>query len=167
MSWTEERVEALKQLWNQGVSVSKISAKLEGMSRSAVIGKVHRLGLEKRGRRYSCTKVTPPAPPKPPPVKEQKQRAVAAKVVTEVVSHPVKEPERVDTSPATIVVPISRRLKLVELTEQTCKWPNGSLDDIHFCGNPVKKRTKKDAPYCEYHCRLAYQPIQERRRQAK
>ena len=48
MSWTDERVEMLKKLWADGLSASQIAAKLGGVSRNAVIGKVHRLGLSNR-----------------------------------------------------------------------------------------------------------------------
>jgi GcrA cell cycle regulator len=59
-------------------------------------------------------------------------------------------------------VPISRRLVLTELTERTCKWPNGDplAEDFNFCGNDIGE----NGPYCTYHSRLAYQPAAERRR---
>ena len=51
MSWTDERVELLKKLWNQGLSASQIAAELGGgVTRNAVIGKVHRLGLSGRAK---------------------------------------------------------------------------------------------------------------------
>ncbi|MER8387274.1 hypothetical protein NKH14_17455 [Mesorhizobium sp. M1380] len=60
------------------------------------------------------------------------------------------------------VVPVSRNLKLVELTDQTCKWPNGDpqAEDFAFCGNHVPS----DGPYCRYHSRIAYQPPTIRQR---
>jgi GcrA cell cycle regulator len=66
---------------------------------------------------------------------------------------------------ANVVVPISRRLVLTELTERTCKWPVGDplKDDFHFCGN----ESPDASPYCGYHQRLAYQPVHERRRPAQ
>ncbi len=61
-----------------------------------------------------------------------------------------------------VVVPISRRLRLVELTERTCKWPNGDplSEDFSFCGN----ESAETGPYCKYHAKLAFQPAAERRR---
>jgi GcrA cell cycle regulator len=61
-----------------------------------------------------------------------------------------------------VVVPISRRLKLIELTEHTCKWPNGDplAEDFSFCGND----SLETGPYCTYHSRIAFQPASERRR---
>ena len=61
-----------------------------------------------------------------------------------------------------VVVPISRRLRLIELTEHTCKWPNGDplAEDFSFCGN----ESQESGPYCTYHSRIAFQPASERRR---
>src|SRR5688572_32922112 len=62
MSWTDERIERLKELWSQGVTASQIADELGGVSRNAVIGKAHRLGLQSRP---SPVKPNEPAPPKP------------------------------------------------------------------------------------------------------
>ena len=61
-----------------------------------------------------------------------------------------------------VVVPISRKLSLIELNEKTCKWPIGDPlhDSFHFCGND----SGESGPYCTYHARLAFQPPAERRR---
>ena len=61
-----------------------------------------------------------------------------------------------------VVVPISRHLKLVDLSERTCKWPNGDplSEDFSFCGAD----SKDTGPYCTYHSRVAFQPVAERRR---
>ena len=63
--------------------------------------------------------------------------------------------------PEDVVVPISLHATILTLTEQTCKWPIGdpSAEDFHFCGC----RSNSGSPYCEYHARLAYQPLQDRR----
>ena len=64
--------------------------------------------------------------------------------------------------PVDNVVPISRRLRLVQLNERTCKWPNGDplSEDFNFCGNDCAET----GPYCTYHSRIAFQPAAERRR---
>ena len=61
-----------------------------------------------------------------------------------------------------VVVPISRRLQLVQLSERTCKWPNGDplTEDFSFCGND----SAESGPYCSYHAEIAFQPASERRR---
>lgn len=174
MSWTEDRVELLKNLWAEGLSASQIAAQIGGISRNAVIGKVHRLKLSSRGR------ATPPpgrqkkaardAAPAPRgnvrPVIQQKA-AVTASVVgaTALQSQFEAETAVVIAAPVPVnpvVVPISRRLALTELTERTCKWPIGDplSEDFHFCGNDAGEAS----PYCAYHARLAFQPAAERRR---
>lgn len=171
MNWTEERVELLKKFWAEGLSASQIAAKLGGVSRNAVIGKVHRLKLSSRGR---ATAAAPRAkkPGKSPAQNKSAQRpsgysrsqpvsigatALQQNYITEAVAEQVLKPAK------DVVVPISRHLKLVELTEQTCKWPIGDplQEDFHFCGND----STENVPYCTYHSRLAFQPASERRRQ--
>ena len=168
MSWTDDRVETLKKLWTEGLSASQIAKELGEVSRNAVIGKVHRLGLESRQK----------ASPKP----EGEGAADAADAAQEpsaIPSSPEAPVERVDepvapvieaandSDPAgsaddDIVVPIPMKLKLTELTERTCKWPIGDPmhDDFHFCGHEADE----GRPYCEYHSTLAFQPASERRR---
>ena len=66
---------------------------------------------------------------------------------------------------APVVVPISLHATILTLTEQTCKWPIGdpSTEGFHFCG----QRSGSGIPYCEYHSRIAYQPVHDRRRDRK
>src|SRR4051794_29681788 len=66
MSWTEERIERLKKMWHDGATASQIADELGGVSRNAVIGKAHRLGLEQR-----------PSPVKPGEEKEKKAAPAA------------------------------------------------------------------------------------------
>lgn len=170
MNWTDERVEKLKKLWSEGLSASQIAAQLGGVSRNAVIGKVHRLALPGRAKAGG----TPTATRAKRPTTAPRPSNFAPRVVTRTVARPagatvVKEEiafeyddaplARIDTN---VVLPMSRRLELTELTERTCKWPNGDplTDDFHFCGN----ESPDNSPYCLYHQRLAYQPSAERRR---
>ncbi|WP_375262703.1 GcrA family cell cycle regulator [Palleronia sp.] len=93
MSWTDERVELLKKMWNEGQSASQIAKELGGVTRNAVIGKVHRLGLSNRaqGGDVDATVVEPAAPAEPEPV------------VTEAVEPSVQKPvadEPVEAAPA-------------------------------------------------------------------
>ena len=78
----------------------------------------------------------------------------AVDVVAETVVKPASD----------VVVPISRRLSLLQLSERTCKWPIGDpmKDDFHFCGC----ESADTSPYCSYHAKLAYQPVGERRKAA-
>ena len=170
MNWTDERVEKLKKLWAEGLSASQIAAQLGGVSRNAVIGKVHRLGLPGRAKAGG----TPTASRPKRPASSARPTNFAPRVATRTVTRPagatvMKEEVafEYDDAPvalvaANVVVPMSRRLELTDLTERTCKWPNGDplTEDFHFCGN----ESPDNSPYCTYHQRLAYQPSGERRR---
>jgi len=166
MNWTDERVEMLRKLWSEGLSASQIAAQLGGVSRNAVIGKVHRLKLSGRGRATSSA----PRPKKPQntAARPTPQRVVRPTTIS-VGANALQV--NFDAEPAErqyvrqqvdVVVPISRRLALTQLSEKTCKWPNGDplAEDFSFCGNECGD----SGPYCAYHAKLAYQPASERRR---
>jgi len=88
MSWTDERVETLKKMWGEGQSASQIAKELGGVTRNAVIGKVHRLGLSNRAGSSSAApskpaakeKAAKPATPKPAPKPRAKTTAAPASV---------------------------------------------------------------------------------------
>lgn len=165
MNWTDERVELLRKLWSEGLSASQIAAQLGGVSRNAVIGKVHRLKLSGRGRATASAPRAKKASAGPAKTTVRPTRTITASIGAtalqvqfdaEPVARQVMRPVQ------NVVVPISRRLELTQLTERTCKWPNGDplAEDFNFCGNEVGE----SGPYCGYHSRLAYQPATERRR---
>ena len=164
MSWTDERVETLKKLWLEGLSASQIAAELGGVTRNAVIGKVHRLGLS--GRTRSTRAVAPRPNPK------AKQAPVAQPLTSgnlklkpqpraEAEEAPMPSPQPV-LSLVDAKGPQSRRATILMLNDRVCKWPIGdpSKEDFHFCGCP----SAVGSPYCEYHTKIAYQPVRERRR---
>lgn len=168
MNWTEERVEALRKLWAEGLSASQIAAQLGGVSRNAVIGKVHRLKLSSRGRATAAPsrqkKTAQPAPAKPQARMQPAPRPATPSVGANALqaqfdAQPAPRPA---PRPVDNVVPISRNLQLVQLNERTCKWPNGDplADDFHFCGN----ESMEGGPYCRFHAKIAFQPASERRR---
>ncbi|MEK1889023.1 MAG: GcrA family cell cycle regulator [Phyllobacterium sp.] len=170
MNWTDERVEQLKKLWAEGLSASQIAAQLGGVSRNAVIGKVHRLKLSGRGKTTS----TQTRSKKINTGSSGGSRSggspghVSARVVNRSIGATALQTEYstelvpVMKTVTDVVVPISRRLELVQLNERTCKWPVGDplQPDFNFCGNDVGE----SGPYCGYHSRLAYQPASDRRR---
>jgi GcrA cell cycle regulator len=88
MSWTEERIERLKKMWHEGATASQIADELGGVSRNAVIGKAHRLGLEQR-----------PSPVKPGEEKEVKKPA-AAPVAAAAPKAAAPKPEAPEAAPA-------------------------------------------------------------------
>jgi GcrA cell cycle regulator len=158
MTWTDERVEILKKLWAEGLSASRIATELGGVTRNAVIGKVHRLGLAARA------KSPPSAGSRPRKARSHAQMLrvsrpsvrgnTALAHVFDLEAEP--EPELVDN-----VIPLGQRRTLLELTEQTCRWPIGDPghSDFFFCGG----QTITGLPYCAYHSRVAYQPANLRR----
>ncbi|MBX3598754.1 MAG: GcrA family cell cycle regulator [Rhizobiaceae bacterium] len=170
MEWTDERVELLRKYWSEGLSASRIAAQLGGVSRNAVIGKVHRLKLSSRGR----TATVATRQKKVPTVTKTVVKTAAPRTVTTTTTVSIGATAlqaQFDVEPVArrhlrpvedVVVPISRRLSLVQLNERTCKWPNGDplMDDFNFCGNDVCE----GSPYCKYHAKLAFQPASERRR---
>jgi len=159
VSWTDERVELLKKLWSDGLSASQIAAELGGITRNAVIGKVHRLGLSGRAKSSSA------GAPRPRKARTSSHMlrigrgairgntALAQAYEVEVEA----EPELIDN-----IIPIGQRRTILELNEQTCRWPVGDpgSGDFFFCGG----NTVSGLPYCAYHSRVAYQPVTDRRR---
>ena len=172
MNWTDERVEKLKRLWAEALSASQIAAQLGGVSRNAVIGKVHRLNLPGRAKAGGSTAANrsakrPAAPARPA---NYPARVATRPVARTVGATALKDDVEVALSDLSyvpsndVVVPISRKLALTDLTERTCKWPMGDplKDDFHFCGVDASEAS----PYCGYHARLAYQPVADRRKAA-
>lgn len=167
MNWTEERVERLKKLWAEGLSASQIAADLGGVTRNAVIGKVHRLGLSGRAK---PARTSAPRPRKQRPVRPMRSEPTYASygnAALKVEMMPVAdvEPEVVPLVIETLEVPPEERKTILELTEYTCKWPVGdpSTEDFYFCG----RKSSIGLPYCEHHSRVAYQPLNDRRRERR
>jgi GcrA cell cycle regulator len=186
MSWTDERVETLKTMWSEGKSASQIAKELGGVTRNAVIGKVHRLGLSNRvggPERPDDEPLDPPvdeATPEPvaepatgeaQPAATTAPRPAAKETPPAVRAKPAGQPLPPQPSSSEIsaealanlaeVAKKARRLSLMQLTERTCKWPVGdpATDDFWFCGLP----SVPGKPYCETHVAVAFQPMSARR----
>ncbi len=181
MGWTEERVELLKKLWLEGLSASQIAGVLgEGVTRNAVIGKVHRLKLTGRAKPASSTpraRTAPRAPgirrvaggmPRPGsaisgmlksrsvPVAPM-HGATALKIDAEFEAETYVAPQVQE-----LFIPEDQRLSLLQLNEHTCKWPIGDplTPDFYFCG----QNAEEGKPYCEFHARRAYHQIEKKKR---
>ncbi|MES0864640.1 GcrA family cell cycle regulator [Ruegeria sp. SCPT10] len=187
MSWTDERVELLKKMWGEGQSASQIAKELGGVTRNAVIGKVHRLGLSNRATGAAPAKSEPkekpapspkveakpkpapktePARPAPAPAAESKPAVPARRQIIPAGQPLPPQPSANEISPEALakvneVEKKAKKLTLMELTEKTCKWPVGdpATDDFWFCGLPVEP----GKPYCEAHVGVAFQPMSSRR----
>lgn len=190
MSWTDERVEKLKELWGDGMSASQIAKALGAVTRNAVIGKVHRLGLSNRGTASGAQSASSEAKPAQKPAKPSRpEKAAAEPKPAAAPEEPKPAPVAVRTQPvirdatqprapglptpeeqaarATLVEieKMARKLDLMSLTERTCKWPIGdpTEEDFHFCGLP----SAAGKPYCEHHVAVAFQPMSTRRDRAR
>ncbi len=169
MSWTDERVELLRQHWTEGKSASQIATLLgHGLTRNAIIGKVHRLGLAGRAKSPSSAPSRPRAPSPQPgahrtaPARSPTIAQRAVRGATALAIAPLTETEAEPEAYESVVLPMSLRVTIVELKEAMCRWPLGdpSSPDFRYCGSPVA-----GGPYCAHHGRLAYQPAQDRRRE--
>jgi len=161
MSWTDDRVELLRKLWAEGLSASQIAAELGGVTRNAVIGKVHRLGLSGRAKSTSQSSA---ARQKRASSRSSGYNRSGRSSRSNLPATSGSRAGDADKASALVDIPEPTHLKLslLKLTEQTCKWPVGDPqeEDFSFCGNNVRE----GAPYCEYHCRVAYQPVADRKR---
>lgn len=168
MSWTDERVETLRKLWTDGHSASQIAAEIgNGITRNAVIGKVHRLGLSGRVKAPSTTvarpRVSQPRVHRPAAV--QRSGSMGGGMVrgnTALAFAPRAYEAPVLKTVEEVVLPMSERVTIMELKESMCRWPLGdpATSEFRYCGG----KSDTGATYCPYHSRMAYQPAQDRRR---
>jgi GcrA cell cycle regulator len=190
MSWTDERVETLKRMWGEGQSASQIAKELGGVTRNAVIGKVHRLGLSNRvggkeeeeeapalaaGRAEPAQRSEPASARPEVPRPAAPAAAVPASNVTPLpvrkaiipAGQPLPpQPSLNEISPEALasvreVEKRARKLSLMELTERTCKWPIGDPATEDFWFCGLPSLPGK--PYCEAHVGVAFQPMSARR----
>lgn len=185
MAWTEDRVATLTKLWADGLSASQIAKKLGGVTRNAVIGKVHRLGLSGRAK-PSAPKPAQSAPRKTAkPKTAARAGTTASAAAAEPASTPASRAANVKAAltkpkvqakpkpqPASLDAPLKAKpLKdgsyatILTLTDHMCKWPIGdpTADEFRFCG----RKTDVDEPYCTAHSMVAYQPSRRRNSSGK
>ena len=157
MSWTDERVELLKKLWADGLSASQIAGELGGITRNAVIGKVHRLGLSGRAKSPSSS-----APRVRKPRSHMLRVSRPAMRGNTALALAYEMDADLDLEPVQLVIPVEQRRNLLELNEETCRWPVGdpATPEFYFCGG----KSITGLPYCASHSRVAYQPAADRRR---
>jgi GcrA cell cycle regulator len=142
--WTDPRVESLKSLWLEGLSASQVAKQLGGVTRNAVIGKIHRLGLSGRaagGNAAPRVRATRAARIAPPP-SGQVATATCERTRREPVVLQFEGPGRVSS--------------MAGLHGHICKWPIGDPHgaEFSFCGQDAPG----DGPYCGDHHRRAHQP---------
>ena len=138
MSWNESNVARLKELWDQGLPTAQIG-KLLGFTKNAVVGKAHRIGLERR-----------PSPIRRTAVKPDRKKARSPIVPTLKFEASKEEPKELVKQS---FQPAIKNL-FTSQTKRGCEWPEGHPDesDFKFCG----KDRFEDKPYCLDHCAVAY-----------
>ena len=140
MSWNEEKVKKLKELWGKGSTASQIAEIIGGISRNAVIGKAHRLNLSSKikTRNASSSQIFDSNSEE----NNSKQRQGRKSKFKSLLIEKDFEPENPK--------------KLEELDESSCKWPVGHPEEklFYFCG----RSSLKDFSYCKLHLLYAYQP---------
>ncbi|MBI1200359.1 MAG: GcrA cell cycle regulator [Phenylobacterium sp.] len=135
--WTDARVELLSDLWREGLSASQIARRLGGVTRNAVIGKVHRLGLS--GRARASTPGT-----RRPKVRRERRLRIIKPVPAAAFDRPAIEP------------PASGGATVLSVRRGQCRWPIGEPrhDDFRLCGRAATR-----GAYCAAHGALAYRPV--------
>src|SRR5579871_2315802 len=135
MEWNEERIAALARLWKEGFSAAQVAQQLGGVSRSAVIGKIHRLGIAGRD-----------APSRP--------RGSVARTATKRATVQGGRRKTTPAAPRRALLPVAPfevapTATLISLNEHGCRWPIGDPDDENFgfCG----RRREGRGAYCEGH----------------
>ena len=140
MSWTDEKVTKLKELWGKGNTASQIAEIIGGVSRNAVIGKAHRLNLSAKIKTRTAT--SNQAFENTQIDKNNKNKRGRKNKFKSLIIEKDFEPENPK--------------QLEELDENSCKWPVGhpNQKDFYFCG----RSSLKDFSYCKLHLLYAYQP---------
>ena len=141
MSWNDDNVSRLKELWDQGLPTAQIG-KLLGFTKNAVVGKAHRIGLERRPSPIRRTAVKP-------------DRKKARSPVMPKLNFENNQNQKNETySSGKSFQPAINNIFSTN-SKRTCEWPKGHPDELgfHFCG----KDRFEDKPYCLEHCSVAYE----------
>jgi len=139
MSWNEEKVAKLKELWGKGSTANEIAMIIGGISRNAVIGKAHRLNLSYKIKTRSSSSLN--------------------KNINKIENNPKEKLSRKSRFQSLIIekdFEPENPKKLEELDDNSCKWPIGHPEEksFYFCG----RSSLKDFSYCKLHLLYAYQP---------
>ena len=140
MSWNDDNVTRLRDLWDQGLPTAQIG-KLLGFTKNAVVGKAHRIGLERRPSPLRRTAVKP-------------DRKKARSPVIPKLNFENKSVEQEEVRTPIQVFHTSVKNLLSTNNKRRCEWPEGHPEEseFHFCG----KERFEDKPYCLDHCAVAY-----------
>jgi GcrA cell cycle regulator len=141
MEWNDERITELTRMWREGLSASQVARQLGGVSRSAVIGKVHRLGIAGRS--------LPSRPRNSGGRPANAVRASPGRALRKPVLHRAPRP----APPPTMAFEVPATATILTLVEDSCRWPIGNPDEagFGFCGRP----RLGGGSYCQGHGSMA------------
>ena len=139
MSWNDENVARLKELWDQGLPTAQIG-KLLNFTKNAVVGKAHRIGLERRPSPIRRTAVKP-------------DRKKARSPIMPILNFESHQTETIYTPIPQTFQPAIKNI-FSSITKRGCEWPEGhpEEEEFHFCN----EERFEDKPYCINHCAVAY-----------
>jgi GcrA cell cycle regulator len=165
--WTEERIEHVKTRWSQGASARQIARELgNAVSRSAVLGKVHRLGIaqsspncgarEHRLERKNARRAPASAHK---PIRERDAAGASAESRRQIPAWVRDAEPYIDDPLVDAGIPFHQRRVFLELSGRSCRWPVGDprRSDFFFCG----AEALPGKPYCVAHCARAYRPAED------
>lgn len=159
VDWTDERVELLRRLWSEGLSAGQVAAEIgAGVTRNAVIGKIHRLGLPDRAAAKPAGRARIGRP--------GENRQVEQAVRKPAPSAPIAPALTPIAEPAEVAIPVSDRVTLLDLRDSMCRWPVGHDGARHlFCG-AHSADFAHGRPYCAEHAEAAHERGTESERRA-
>lgn len=194
MTWNDERVELLKKLWAEGLSASQIAVRLGEVTRNAVIGKCHRLGLSGRialtpeqakARKSAASKLGGKAGFKKTAALGREIRSTRAQLERDgrgrfsamaraaakarELPAPAPKPVALLTVPARVIEPeepiLPSGVALLDLKESMCRYPHGDPMEADF--HFCGARKADGSPYCEAHTRVCFVPVSRKPKQPK
>lgn len=165
MSWTEQKIQMLKDMWGHGYSASEIAKRLGGFTRNAVIGKAHRLKLSSRPSPIKRDDERAGGLPQGsvPIVRASKKRAMLRSLPPVALPSTVKPAK--DSLAALDNLKRNEGIAVTKAGERHCRWPIGDprSPDFRFCGC----QAYESLPYCIDHARMAYQNVGKKQRSSE
>ena len=149
MKWDDDNEALVRKLWTDGLSAAQIAERVGAVSRSAVLGKIHRLGLSSRTK-VNRRPLPAPAPSQPRQVSKLTPAGWPSRYF---------EPAPYTQLPLPLIPPAERK-SILDLEENDCRFPCSDRPPHTFCGRP---KAVRGIPYCDLHMRIAYVPVPPRR----
>jgi GcrA cell cycle regulator len=168
MSWTEQKIQMLKDMWGHGYSASEIAKRLGGLTRNAVIGKAHRLKLSSRPspiRREDDVPGTIGPDAVMPIIRSASKKRAMLRPLPPVALPSTVKPSNKDSFRSIEELKRTEGIAVTKAGERHCRWPIGDprSPDFRFCGCTAYE----GLPYCIDHARMAYQNVGKKQRSSE